>query len=514
MTRDYKILLLALSAVLALCLMVKIDLFTADLGRHIKNGEIILKGSAEVRKAVLTTNYYSYTEPSTPFINHHWLSGVVFFIVHKITGFSGLSIFYIACMLVAFLIIFDLARRKANLLVVAVISTFAVPVIASRAEVRPEVFTYLLSALFVWICFKYFENEIDKKWLWLLPVLQAIWVNLHIGFILGPFIVGAFFIGSIIKKDFVKARQCISVLLLTGLATLANPSFIYGALYPFKIFGIYTYRVLENQSIIFLNNLGVGNPLTFLSYEILFVLVLASYVLALLTNWRRVSIPLLIITSAFAYMGFTAIRDFPLFGLVGVIAFAMNAVIISEGDKYKFIKNEKLFLPVSMVLFLAGLVFIGGLFATRSTNFGISTVDGVKSSAEFFISNNIKGPIFNNYDVGGYLIYNLYPNNEVYFDNRPEAYSKKFVDEEYIKPMENPNLFKEISDKYGFNAIFFYYRDYTPWGQAFITQKVFDPEWAPVYADSSVIIMLKRNTGNSSIIKKYEISSDSFKISK
>ena len=33
----------------------------------------------------------------------------------------------------------------------------------------------------------------------------------------------------------------------------------------------------------------------------------------------------------------------------------------------------------------------------------------IQESALFFRHNNIEGPIFNNYDIGGYLIFNLFP---------------------------------------------------------------------------------------------------------
>jgi len=63
--------------------------------------------------------------------------------------------------------------------------------------------------------------------------------------------------------------------------------------------------------------------------------------------------------------------------------------------------------------------------------FGFGLVQGNNQSAQFFIDNNIKGPLFNNYDIGGYLIYHFYPQEKVFTDNRPEAYSVSFF-EKYI----------------------------------------------------------------------------------
>ena len=80
--------------------------------------------------------------------------------------------------------------------------------------------------------------------------------------------------------------------------------------------------------------------------------------------------------------------------------------------------------------------------------------------------------------------------------------------------MESRQEFDKIDEKYKFNVIFFNYRDYTPWGQSFITEKVFDSKWAPVFVDGQSLILLKRNDKNDAIIKKFEIPKNRFSISK
>lgn len=513
MAINSRLIIIALLVLLGVGLMVKIDFATADIGRHIKNGEIILTGSSAERNALLTTNFYSYTERDVPFINHHWLSGVVFFVIFKSLGSVGLSLFYIAGMLAAFWLILDLARKKINLFALGAVALIAVPIITSRAEIRPEMFTFFFIALYVWILAKYSEGRLSVRWLWFLSLVQILWVNLHIGFIFGPFIIGAYLAGALVEKDFALFKRYALVLLVTCLASLLNPAHIYGVLYPFQIFGIYTYRIFENQSISFLTNLGVGNPFTFSAYRVFITIVLISYILAAIKNWKKISLPLLICAAVFGYMGWSAVRDFPLFALVGLIAVAMNMeIIFSDDNRHNWLKNEIFVTFVGIILVFTGLILNIGHMSSHGDSFGIGAEDGINKAGEFFRNNSLKGPIFNNYDIGGYLIYNVFPSEKVYFDNRPEAYSKRFVDEEYIKALEEPEVFDEIDKKYKFNAIFFYYRDYTPWGQAFITKKVFDPDWAPVYADHSIIILLKRNSLNLPVIEKYEVSRNSFRI--
>lgn len=64
-----------------------ITAWTQDLGRHIKTGEIIL-----INQSVPRTNLFSYTYPDYRFINTHWLSGVLFFLIHNYMGETTLLI--------------------------------------------------------------------------------------------------------------------------------------------------------------------------------------------------------------------------------------------------------------------------------------------------------------------------------------------------------------------------------------------------------------------------------------
>lgn len=169
--------------ILAVSLSAKIDLNTADIGRHIKNGEIMLAGSSADRSAVLNTNFYSYAEGNRQFINHHWGSGVIFYLIFYAAGFDGLSLFYILLYLIAFWFFFDVARRGGNATIALLSALLVIPMLSSRAEVRPEVFSYLFSGLYFWIGWRYIQGEIGKKWLFALAAFQIIWVNLHIGFV-------------------------------------------------------------------------------------------------------------------------------------------------------------------------------------------------------------------------------------------------------------------------------------------------------------------------------------------
>ena len=234
MLRSLKILVVVLLLLFyGLFLTHKIDLTQADLGRHLKNGEILFS-----HPEILKTNFYSYTHPEYPIVNHHWLSGLVFHGIHKLFGFEGLSVFFILLSLATFFLFFGLAAQS-DFRVASLASLIVIPLLAERTEIRPEVFTYLFSAIFFFILFQWSRGVLSRRWLLLLVPLQILWVNLHIYLFLGPLMVLVFLPGNL--KRF---KELGAIFLAVVLVNLLNPAGLKGAFEPFKIFEEYGYRVV------------------------------------------------------------------------------------------------------------------------------------------------------------------------------------------------------------------------------------------------------------------------------
>src|SRR3990167_4110313 len=119
-----------------------------DIGRHLKSGQIIWE-----TKNVYKTNLFSFTEPAHPFINHHWLSEVVFYLLNGLIGLKGLIVFKAGVIVAAFLLIFRSLPRSAlcwplgwPFLLAGIPALF---IFSSRTDVRPEVFSYLSLSFFL-----------------------------------------------------------------------------------------------------------------------------------------------------------------------------------------------------------------------------------------------------------------------------------------------------------------------------------------------------------------------------
>ena len=159
---------------------------------------------------------------------------------------------------------------------------------------------------------------------------------------------------------------------------------------------------------------------------------------------------------------------------------------------------------IVVFLFLLNTVVSNDFYrwAGSGNQFGLEISAGAENGVNFVKNNKLAGPVFNNFDVGSYLIWKLYPEFRVFVDGRPEAYSTDFFQKIYIPMQESPELWQKYSDQYKINYVFFDYHDITPWAQTFLSFISQDKNWPLVYKDNSIVIFLRRTSQNLPIIQK------------
>jgi len=506
MDRTQFLITLLISALVGLFFAQKINLFTADLGRHIKNGEVVLHNTE-----VLYSNFYSYTDPNFKTINHHWLFGVLVNTLYQVGGFNLISVAYVIVNAAAFLLIFLCARKLSNTKTALIISLVSIPLLTSRTEVRPEGLSYLFFGLYLYV-FLSLKGKSPNFWraLVILPIIQTLWVNTHIFFVFGIFISGVFLLDVIVenRKDIAKY---VCLLLTTTLASLVNPFFLRGLEEPFSIFREYGYQIVENQTLFFIQK-RFGLPI-YVHFEIFFLLGIAlstAYILTAGKKFRRSYVVIFLIV--FGLLTFKINRILQLYGFV-FIPCASFLIFQIKNKLFPKINIDFALISAASLILVSSLIQ-NSYFSPFRDTFGLGLMENTEKAAEFFLGNHIKGPIFNNYDIGGYLIFNLFPEYRVFVDNRPEAYSVDFFNDAYIPMQEDENIWEKEDAKYNFNAIFFYRQDITPWAQPFLIRRIKDKDWAPVYVDDFSIILVKNSMRNEEIIHKYKLPDKTFKISK
>lgn len=502
-----------------------INLTTADLGRHIRNGQYFVEHGEPIQ-----TNYYSYTQPDYPAVNHHWATGVVFYYVWKWVDFYGSSIFYIGVCLFAALLFVWISLKRADDRYVLLLAVILTPLIAYRTEIRPEGLSYVLLGLSYLLLDKYRRGELGFKLaLIVFSVLQIAWINFHIFFFLGPTLMGMHFVADLInglEKE--KIKEYIILIVVSSLAGILNPSWLAGLLTPLTIFQEYGYMLVENQSIPFMME-RFGSPEFTHTIVVAVFLVIGLVFILIQKQWRKF-LPEIFTALFFGILAFMAVRGITMFALitlpvsakmlehfikrlkssgiktVSVATLALAILIITIG----LLNDENLAQPSKSKL-ISYYSPIERYDKTPLTSLGL--IPGVSESARFFLETGMKGPIFNNYDIGGFLIFHLYGKEaKVFVDNRPEAYSVPFFKEIYIPMQETEETWREYSEKYNINVIWFYRHDNTPWAQPFLLRRVEDyKNWAPVFVDNYTIMFMKRTPENQPWIQQFELPKDMFR---
>lgn len=529
-----KIVFIGLLGLIVLIFSQKTDLTASDLGRHLNNGRVLFDNHD-----ILFKNAYSYTEPDFPFINHHWLYGVIVYFIYELSGFSGLTIFNIFLVLLTFSLVFFISIQKINrsspnlfaqtridsFYFVSFISLPVILLLSQRTEIRPEIF----SALFIVVTYLLLDledNSKRKRLTWFLIPLFLFWVNIHIYFFIGLALISFKVLTTLIKvlsektKEYKKFFQFLAIFLASTIIALVNPNTWRGLVYPLNIFRNYGYEIAENKSIFFLEHLTINH--NFQIFRFILILLIISWFIYFIFSYynnknnkiaffNSIKIRLfdILVCLLITTLSLFSSRNIALFGLISLIIISSNIgplliylertnkVVLSLWQRYISSSFSKINLITSSILFLLIISsFIYVIIDERQHNylirgsFGLGLENNNEASAEFYRQNNLKGPIFNNYDIGSALIFWLYDLEKVFVDNRPEAYSVSFFNEIY-KPMQvEVDKWEKYSKSYDFNTIYFTHTDSTPWAGQFLSRILNDKKWSLIYFDQTTVIFI------------------------
>jgi hypothetical protein len=201
-----------------------------------------------------------------------------------------------------------------------------------------------------------------------------------------------------------------------------------------------------------------------------------------------------------------AIRNFPLLFLIELPVLAGNLANLNPILRRRLLYKKSssaissltaaiVILAISLTLWRSGRLITNEYYLSIDSHkrFGSQVAESGKGALDFVIKNNLRGPIFNNFDIGSYVAYRLYPKEKVFVDGRPEAYPAQFFQNIYIPMQMSAENFNQADSLYKFNLIIFSHTDATPWAQNFLSEIVKNPEYRLVYLDSYAIVFVKKS---------------------
>jgi hypothetical protein len=134
---------------------------------------------------------FSYLTPNAPFIAHSWLAGLVFYGLDSVAGVVGFAMLRFTLISAALLCTVRTARLMgAEWSAIYLLAPVVLAIMWARLEFRPQLFTSAFLACQLWLVVSVHLGTRDWRWLWVLPPMYALWINLHAGFVQGMAMLG------------------------------------------------------------------------------------------------------------------------------------------------------------------------------------------------------------------------------------------------------------------------------------------------------------------------------------
>jgi hypothetical protein len=392
----------------------------ADLWWHLRVGEWIVQ-----HKWVPYTDSFSSYGMGRPWAAYSWLFEVLVFELNRYFGLMGVLLLVCAfALLITWVLHRFISAGQSHPVISMVLTGAAVFAMAPLLTPRPWLFTLLLFLLELQILVSVRRNR-NHKLLYFLPLIFAVWANVHIQFVYGLAVLALFAVEDLLVRLFrqtgeirenqrpLPPKLMSGVFLLSILATLINPYHLhlYSVIWDtFKLGGLY----------------GVISELKAMEFRGLtdwFVLALAvgaAFSLGRAGHRRPLWILLLFMS---VVVSFRSRRDVWLCVLttVTIITYAGG---IAAGQRYVLSTAQKVFVISAVTILL--LMTINLQRISSVTLQGEVAAIFPVAAANAVAERGYQGPLFNDFNWGGYLMWRL-PQLPVAIDGRSHLHDAQRV---------------------------------------------------------------------------------------
>jgi len=397
-----------------------------DMWWHLRTGDVILADGLP------RYDTFSFTVPHHRWITHEWLSQVFMWLVYQGGGFTALIVVFAAIIALAFWLVYR--RTPGRPYLAAFVVLLAAVASAITWGARPQMFNLLLLAAFIYVVEGVRGGRLQARYLWLLPPLTVLWVNLHSGYLLGVVLLATYVVGETLQSWLAPAgehglssRQIRLLAAVTGVALLAalvNPNGYRLWIYPFETLGSSAMQsyIQEWQPPDF--HFAIFWP---------FAAMLALGVTGWVYSPRQPSFTDVLLFLGTGGAGLLSARHIPLFALVAapIVARSWWAVLartavggwLAPGPERPSGRGAR-FLNWSLLLLalLAAVAWVGvkagGNDDAIADRYPVAAVDFLEHSG----LDQERG--YNRYGWGGYLIWRGIP---VFVDGRADVYGDDFL---------------------------------------------------------------------------------------
>jgi len=484
--------------------------YDPDAFWHLKTGQWILENGQIPEKDPFAYTTGTDTLRSRSILRSYWLAEILLAGLYSLSGLYGVVVFRVLIYLSILIFLFLYARKRGldSLTSTTLLLPIGLVAIYYMGE-RPNNLTYLYSVIIMGVLFRFQKEKKEGRLpsvfvVALLPALMVLWANSHGGYIFGIVMLGAFGFGVVVDR--MRGGSDIRytwICLLSILVTVLNPNGWNSVLSFSKTLSTdYFSSVGELQSPLALF-LG-GSPVPMIIYLLAAVAGLLSI--------RRYGVYEGALFLFLGIIGLRAVRFIPFF-----VFFAFFSLLIYQGAALRGLmarRGVKVYaLWILPVIFFVSIVyhyplslFKNGVVPERYP-FGYP-----ERAAEFIKKNRISGRMFNYFEYGGYFIYALYPDYQVFIDTRAidlsvyDEYNKVMKGVEGDIPSVRSPLWERILDKYRVNFILLpSIHTVTGAFNPIVYRLVNSSQWSLVYSDSLILLFVREIPENREITSRFSL---------
>ena len=435
----------------------------SDFWWHLRSGQLSVMNGYPILE-----DQTSFTVFQSPWINHSWLSQILFYSIFTFLGFQGIML--LVALIATFSMVFVYLRLKSNPIINGFTILLCVMTTAVIWSPRPQLITLLFFSILTYIVFE--RNIFKKRYLYfLLPVLFWIWGNFHAGFSTGIIFLITFFTGLMLDfflekdKKFQPGKLKLSLLALSifisSMAVMINPN------------GIDIWKVQFNTvTLPSLQSLipEWASPNFHELYQQPFLWLWLLLVFLFLSNGSKYSFSVILPLLVFGGLGFISRRNYVYFSILAIPI--LNYEILQFYNKYikdrissiRFFEKLKSlnreprnnFSKYINLLFVALLLLVT---ASKIVYFGEPIVfqayenQNYPKEAVVFLEQlkPEKLKCLNSYAWGGYLSWKI-PELKIFIDGRTDLYGEKII-QDWIEMVNGGEKWKEKFDTYEINCV-------------------------------------------------------------
>ncbi|MEP7284211.1 MAG: hypothetical protein ABI947_00425 [Chloroflexota bacterium] len=419
-------LMAAILFILLFAMAVRIPADT-DTWWHLRSADYIL-----AQHSVPLTDPFSLTKLNQPWIDQSWGSQLILDAFYRLLGGNiGLALYTAVLATTGLYVVYLMC--DGNVFLRAFMIILAAATAAVFWSARPQMMSFLLSAVILYLLHLYKRRHLDR--LWLIPILMVLWVNLHAGFFIGFLLLGGTIAGEVLGRLFDKAnpdvltwRQIGKLTLITMIAFLAlviNPNTTQMWTYSFRTVGIGALQTFIQEW---------ASPNFHMHETWPFLVLLFSAFAAAGLGSKHMDWTDLVLLCGMAFLAFYAQRNFSTFAIAAtpILSRYLDALLKEHGIYMAKSRPPRgIGIIVNYVLLL--LVIVGAATKIAITlnpkAVAAAQADTLPVNAAAYL-NNAKpaGPMFNSYNWGGYLMYAA-PQYPVFVDGRTDLYDDDLLNE-------------------------------------------------------------------------------------